>query len=839
MDNAILQNNINDKLNDFMIKNINIKFNRDYISKKLYNHYKSQLSFENFEIEDKSFNNKIKEFIEKYTIDSTHHKIDKSIYYIIKRLSNNLYKDSHKKEIFEIIMHNTKKSLLKEINIHNLKSYNQKNLNLLIFKKVKPSLKFLRFLNPRKKIAIKTFDFLKQPNKFKNKEMEISTVILNKISDVSFFYSKKENIIFISKSYNYSKDFLNINISVNLPLNYKCLKEIVFTKNKNICYGIIELKLEQRKKQLFNQIDKSISNKYKDYHKLITELKNKENMEFVFSFIDNKNLISNIARKLNDKIENLHNEHYKIAFKNNIGKRSLKEMYPIARNKKRKFTFFIGETGSGKTYSAFQRIKGKESGAFFAPLRLLALEGQETIDNLGYPCSLITGEEQDIKEGAMFCSSTIEMLNLTEEYDIAIIDECQLIYDEHRGWAWTQAIIGVNADEVILTGSEEALSAIEFLVDYTGEELEVIKLKKKTTLEKYSKNVNNVESIPENSAIVCFSKKRILELKNKYEKETGKHCSVIFGALSPETRKEEARRFREGETKVVFATDAIGLGLNLPIENVFFDSLQKFNGQISDIIDSSLAKQIVGRAGRYGFYNTGFYGVFGNNNTQLLDKLLKSKYPKHENNFYYKIPFVVFQEISEILNTTDSYSIIKRFVQLYDFVEPNFIKMDYSELLFKADVIEAELRKVNSDKNILTLYEKYKLIFSPLDVNNEDMKSFFCYLIKNKVLKLKDFIFEKELKSEIKSIKTLEDLNHVEYKLSKLESYNWLSFNFKDIFNIDSDKIKMEKSYLNTMVMFFLKEDGHLYKKCKSCQTFLELEDHNICEICYEDNYYH
>ena len=183
--------------------------------------------------------------------------------------------------------------------------------------------------------------------------------------------------------------------------------------------------------------------------------------------------------------------------------------------------------------------------------------------------------------------------------------------------------------------------------------------------------------------------------------------------------------------------------------------------------------------------------------------------------------------------------VIERFIQLYDLVEPNFIKMDYTELLFKADVIESELDKVKSTKTLLSLYEKYQLIFSPIDVKNEDMKDFFYRLIKNKILKLEDFDFEKELKSEIKSIRTLEDLNYVEYKLNKLDAYNWLSFNFKDIFHIEDNKIKNEKSFLNTMVMFFLKEDGHLYKKCKVCQTFLELEDYNICQSCYEESPYH
>jgi len=839
MDNTILQNNIENLLEEFTRKNSNILFDTSVVSKKLYGHYQQKLAFEEFEIDSQDFEKRTLDFIQKGELEHTHHQIDKTINYIIKRLSNQLYKDNFQKEVFMLIMRNTKKTLLKENKVSYFKKFSQKKLHLIIFKKVKPILKYIKLLDSKNRISIKSFQFLKQPFLFKAKEMELAALILNKISDIYFYYDKKESNIYISKKYDFVKDFLNIQVTVNCLLNYKCLKEIVFNKSNTISFKLLEQKLIDRKNSLFNQIEKSIFTKYKELAVLATELGDLSDVSLFIKGIDNRNLLFNIDRKINDKIELLNKEHYKLAFKNNIGKRSLKEMYPIARNKKRKFTFFIGETGAGKTYHAFQKFKGKESGAFFAPLRLLALEGQETIEELGYPCNLITGEEQDIKEDAMFISSTIEMLNITEEYDVVVIDECQLIFDEHRGWAWTQAIVGANADEIILTGSEEALSAIKFLTDYTGEDLEIVRLKKKTKLEKYPHKVKNINQIPENSAVVCFSKKRILELKNKYEQETGKNCSVIFGALSPETRKEEARRFREGETKVVFATDAIGLGLNLPIQNVFFDSLEKFNGQSSDIIDSSLAKQIAGRAGRFGFYDTGYYGVFGNNNDKLLDKLLKSKYPKHENRFYYKIPFVVFQEISEILDTKDSYMVIERFIQLYDLVEPNFIKMDYTELLFKADVIESELDKVKSTKTLLSLYEKYQLIFSPIDVKNEDMKDFFYRLIKNKILKLEDFDFEKELKSEIKSIRTLEDLNYVEYKLNKLDAYNWLSFNFKDIFHIEDNKIKNEKSFLNTMVMFFLKEDGHLYKKCKVCQTFLELEDYNICQSCYEESPYH
>ena len=72
-----------------------------------------------------------------------------------------------------------------------------------------------------------------------------------------------------------------------------------------------------------------------------------------------------------------------------------------------------------------------QSGVYLSPLRLLALEGQEEIEKRGKTCSLLTGEEMEIKDGATFVASTIEMANLDKWIDCALIDEVQLILDKN------------------------------------------------------------------------------------------------------------------------------------------------------------------------------------------------------------------------------------------------------------------------------------------------------------------------------------------------------------------------------------------------------------------------
>lgn len=39
---------------------------------------------------------------------------------------------------------------------------------------------------------------------------------------------------------------------------------------------------------------------------------------------------------------------------------------------------------------------------------------------------------------------------MEQYYDVAVIDECQMIADRERGYAWTRAILGVLAPEVHL-----------------------------------------------------------------------------------------------------------------------------------------------------------------------------------------------------------------------------------------------------------------------------------------------------------------------------------------------------------------------------------------------------
>ena len=283
------------------------------------------------------------------------------------------------------------------------------------------------------------------------------------------------------------------------------------------------------------------------------------------------------------------------------------DSFMTARRANRKVTLFVGPPNSGKTYTAFERLAACEKGVYLAPLRLLALEGRDRLMAKGVPCSLRTGEESQAVDGARVVSSTIEMMGTGDLIDVAVIDEAQMIFDPWRGWAWTQAIVGAPAKELLIICSAYAVPAIENLLGLCGERCEVRVFERMQQVQLLPAAVP-IANLKLGDAVVAFSRRDVLMLRDQVA-ANGKTVSVIYGALPPEVRKREAARFASGETEVLVATDAIGMGLNLPIRRVLFSTLTKFDGVGDRTLDESEVHQIAGRAGRYGIHEEGFAGV--------------------------------------------------------------------------------------------------------------------------------------------------------------------------------------------------------------------------------------
>ncbi|MFT8323136.1 MAG: helicase-related protein [Bacillus sp. (in: firmicutes)] len=283
------------------------------------------------------------------------------------------------------------------------------------------------------------------------------------------------------------------------------------------------------------------------------------------------------------------------------------------------YVLHVGETNTGKTFQAIKRMKKAKSGLYLAPLRLLALEIYEKLQEENMPCSLKTGEEEKLTIGANHLSCTVEMFHEKDFYEVIVIDESQMIADKDRGFAWYRAITKANAKEVHIICSVHAKSMILHLLGDSY--VEIHEYKRAVPLEVES-SLFRINHTRKGDALVCFSRRRVLETASELQR-TGRQVSLIYGSMPPETRKKQMQRFLDGETSVIVSTDAIGMGLNLPIRRIVFLENDKFDGTRRRLLSSQEVKQIAGRAGRQGIYDKG--RVAFTSELKKMTKLLEQK----------------------------------------------------------------------------------------------------------------------------------------------------------------------------------------------------------------------
>jgi ATP-dependent RNA helicase SUPV3L1/SUV3 len=497
--------------------------------------------------------------------------------------------------------------------------------------------------------------------------------------------------------------------------------------------------------------------------------------------------------------------------------RDFKKLFPLARSLKRKIIFHVGETNSGKTYAALQSLKGATTGYYLAPLRLLALEGYESLKSMGVQTSLITGEEEIIDEDSTHISSTIEMMNSSVDVDVCVIDEIQMIVDRDRGWAWANALIGVPAKTVIITGSLDALKAVEALCTYLEEPLEVVEFKRKNELAllKHPIPLNQIEP---KTAVVTFSRREVLSLKQQLAHYHS--VSVVYGNLSPEVRREEARRFREGESDVLIATDAIAMGLNLPIKTLLFAKDNKFDGLRRRELTPTEVQQISGRAGRYGIEEKGFVGALDEHTLETIHSRFHASLPQIE------LPVSVMASlehvllIGEILETERISDILTFFSDNMEFDGP-FVAANIDSMIEIASIV---------DGYTLDTKARFYLSCAPASISSPYIESVFHRYIRQIESDAPvAYIPPKDLPA---FAQTNDMLLNAEDRVREISLYLWLSFKFPHLF-LDTAQAIAARTRLNQFIEHSLRQ-GHFTKNCRRCNKVLDFSYRfSICDTCY------
>jgi ATP-dependent RNA helicase SUPV3L1/SUV3 len=499
--------------------------------------------------------------------------------------------------------------------------------------------------------------------------------------------------------------------------------------------------------------------------------------------------------------------------------RDFKNLFPLARSLRRRLIFHTGPTNSGKTYSAMEQLRRGGTGYYLAPLRLLALEGYEDLKEHGVNASLITGEEQIVDEDATHISSTIEMLSFESEVDVCVIDEVQMIGDRDRGWAWANAIIGAPAKTVIMTGSSNALEAIEALAHYLGEPLEIVRFERKNPLELLT-HPTPITAIEPQSAIIAFTRSNALRLKQQLSATY--RTSIIYGNLGPEVRREEARRFRDGETQILIATDAIAMGLNLPIKTLLFSKADKFDGQNQRDLTVSEMQQIAGRAGRYGLSEKGFVGALTGDVLKKIAPLFTKKAEDITIPFNVMASYDHIQLVSSILEEKSLSNIINFFVDNMKFEGP-FRAVNLESMAEAAAIV---------DHYDLDMKSKYILATAPLSTKSPIVMGAYERYVKA-LAQAKPIAYIPPRHGGMYA-QTSEELQDAEDQIKEISLYLWLSYRMGEFF-VDSEKARAYRGELNRFIETSLKQ-SHFVPRCKTCgKPLAPNAEFSICQTCFHN----
>ena len=335
----------------------------------------------------------------------------------------------------------------------------------------------------------------------------------------------------------------------------------------------------------------------------------------------------------------------------------------------------LGPTNTGKTYVAIEKMLKYESGIFGFPLRLLAREVYDKcVSEVGSnKVALITGEEKIIPSSADYFICTVESMPKDKNVDFVAIDEIQMCADRERGHIFTDRLLNFRGKKLTMfLGSQVMQGVISNLI-------KDVSFEKK---ERFSKltygGFKKVSRLERKSAIIAFSIEEVYAIAELIRRQKG-GAAVIMGSLSPKTRNSQVELYQSGDVDYLVATDAIGMGLNMDINEIYFSCLKKFDGKKTRRLNLIEISQIAGRAGR--FKNDGIFGTTGECgvlNSDEIENIEKHNLPEtkmiywRNSNLNFKSPEKLISSLEQrpsnnsLIRTQDSLdeSVLRHFLKL-------------------------------------------------------------------------------------------------------------------------------------------------------------------------------
>ena len=394
---------------------------------------------------------------------------------------------------------------------------------------------------------------------------------------------------------------------------------------------------------------------------------------------------------------------------------------------KNKVTAVLGPTNTGKTHLAIETMLSFDSGMIGFPLRLLAREVYDKVIKKTHldQVALITGEEKIIPPNAKYFLCTVESMPIDKNLDFVGVDEIQMCADHERGHIFTDRLINMRGNKLTMfMGS----NTIKNIISKLDDDIEFINRHRmsKLTYAGYKK----ISRINRKTAIIAFSAEEVYAIAELIRRQKG-GAAIVMGSLSPKTRNAQVNLYQSGDVDFLVATDAIGMGINMDLDQVYFSNLKKFDGRKLRKLNLAEIGQIAGRAGRY--LNDGNFGITGDCKeltAEEVDLLENHKFEEvrtlfwRNSNLNFNNPFVLIKSLDEKPNKDwlkkihecEDEKVLKYFIRKLDLYNvpnikktltllweccqiPDFVKKTYGNHI---EVVEKVFNFLNSTKGKIT-----------------------------------------------------------------------------------------------------------------------------------------
>ncbi|KRX04274.1 P-loop containing nucleoside triphosphate hydrolase [Pseudocohnilembus persalinus] len=673
-----------------------------------------------------------------------------------------------------------------------------------------------------------------------NQQESIQQNMINQLFDdnLNNQATLQNDLDFTNKNVNNNSNTAQMNEVKDNELNNLKQKQGYFKNNNN----------NDQQQQIFG-FSKSFNDQHKQNNSLL-EIQNQQKMNYTQSLSNIENIINqNNNNKKSSRFDFANNSTQndniqKIKSEGNSDLTGYHEQYPLTRSMKRKFIYHSGPTNSGKTYEAIQRLSKAKSGLYCAPLRLLAWEVQQKMEEFDeVQCDLLTGQEKIIREGSQITSCTVELAvskyvqQCEKTFDVAVLDEVQMVGDFERGSNWTSIILGLPAEEIHLCGDPKAFNVIKNIIKQCGDEFEERTYFRRSDLV-VQKQLVDYKDLQSGDCLIAYSVQKLFEIRKQINQITNEDsCAILYGRLPPQVRKQQANLFNSGQYKYLIATDVVGMGLNFNINRIIFTELKPFNRLQNNQINSYL--QIGGRAGRnqnVGYVactnhedlsviqnafqrNSSYYhylkvrgnpkqckklkNILSNLHQLQFYNILVSTYKSHQiENFKKFKGFIkkvgIFPSIMQIKDlkqlleekTGRKYKLSQVVLELVKNakIEGNYFIQKHLEFRIQSDLIDH-----------LELDIQHQFIFAQAPINLKKKEGLAAqYLIKFATeFKNQDYVQLPSMVDEIEQEESFQSLQLLQDKYNVCELYTWLHYKFPDKFiDLNNAIILQEKIIL-------------------------------------------